>query len=124
MRSRDPSTICSCSTARSLPWRSLRSPNDSGRLATATRATAILATSSRTMRSQRSETMATAEEALKKMREICLSLPDTREGEHFGQAAFYVKRKLFATCGDKRGVCEITFGLEADHAAALAEKDP
>jgi hypothetical protein len=58
------------------------------------------------------------------MREICLSLADTREGEHFGQAGFYVKRKLFATCGDKHGVCEISFGLEADHAAALAERDP
>jgi predicted DNA-binding protein (MmcQ/YjbR family) len=68
--------------------------------------------------------MATSEEALEKMREICLSLPDTREGEHFGQAAFYVKKKLFATCGEKRGVCEITFGLEADHAAALAKRDP
>jgi hypothetical protein len=68
--------------------------------------------------------MATADEALERMREICLSFPDTREGEHFGQAGFYVKRKLFATCGEKRGVCEISFGLEADHAAALAERDP
>jgi hypothetical protein len=55
--------------------------------------------------------MATAEDALKKMREICLSLPDTHEGNHFGQAGFYVTRKIFATCGDKRGVCEVSFGL-------------
>jgi hypothetical protein len=68
--------------------------------------------------------MATAAAALEKMREICLSFPDTREGDHFGQAGFYVKRKLFAVCGEKRGVCEIAFGLEADHAAALAEQDP
>lgn len=68
--------------------------------------------------------MATADKALEKMREICLALPDTREGEHFGQVAFYVKKKLFATCGDKRGVCEISFGLEEEHAAALAENDP
>jgi predicted DNA-binding protein (MmcQ/YjbR family) len=68
--------------------------------------------------------MATADEALKKMREICLALPDTREGDHFGQAGFYVKRKLFATCGEKRGLCEISFGLDAEHAAALAEHDP
>jgi hypothetical protein len=68
--------------------------------------------------------MATADEALKKMREICLSFPDTREGDHFGQAGFYVKRKLFAVCGEKRGMCEIAFGLEADHAAALVEHDP
>lgn len=68
--------------------------------------------------------MATAEEALEKMREICLSLPDTREGDHFGETAFYVKGKLFATCGEKHGVCEITFGLEPDHAAALVKNDP
>ncbi len=67
--------------------------------------------------------MATAEEALEKMREICLSLPDTREGDHFGETAFYVKGKLFATCGEKHGVCEIIFGLEPDHAAALVAND-
>jgi predicted DNA-binding protein (MmcQ/YjbR family) len=68
--------------------------------------------------------MVTAEEALEKMREICLSLSDTREGHHFGETAFYVSNKLFATCGEKHGVCEITFGLEPDHAAALVESDP
>ena len=68
--------------------------------------------------------MATAEEALEKMREICLSFPDTREGAHFGQTAFFVKGKLFATCGEKHGVCEIIFGLQPDHAAALVESDP
>ena len=68
--------------------------------------------------------MATAKEALKKMQEICLSLPDTRQGVHFGETAFYVKGKLFATCGEKHGLCEITFGLEPDHAAALVENDP
>lgn len=68
--------------------------------------------------------MATAAEALKKMREICLALPDTREGDHFGETAFYVKGKLFATCGEKHGACEITFGLEPDHAAALVKNDP
>ena len=67
--------------------------------------------------------MATAKEALEKMREICLSLPDTSEGDHFGETAFYVKKKLFASCGDKHGVCEITFGLEPDHAAALVAAD-
>jgi predicted DNA-binding protein (MmcQ/YjbR family) len=73
---------------------------------------------------RRSKTMATLEKALDKMREICLSLPDTREGDHFGETAFYVRGKLFATCGAKHGVCEITFGLEPDHAAALVENDP
>src|SRR5262245_14433813 len=68
--------------------------------------------------------MATAAEALRKMREICLAQPDTREGSHFGKVAFYVKGKLFATCEDKDGLCEITFGLEPDQAAALVENDP
>ena len=58
------------------------------------------------------------------MREICLALPDTREGQHFGVAAFYVKGKLFATCGGKDSACEITFGLKPDQAAALVESDP
>src|SRR5262245_9811581 len=68
--------------------------------------------------------MATAAEALRKMREICLALPGAREGDHFGKMAFYVKGKLFATCGEKDGICEITFGLEPDQAAALLENDP
>jgi hypothetical protein len=68
--------------------------------------------------------MATADEALEKVRSICLSFPGTREGDHFGETAFYVKGKLFATCGGKEGVCEIIFGLQPDHAAALLAKDP
>jgi predicted DNA-binding protein (MmcQ/YjbR family) len=68
--------------------------------------------------------MATAAEALRKMREICLAQPDTREGSHFGKTAFYVKGKLFATCEEKDGLCEITFGLEPNEAAALVENDP
>ena len=68
--------------------------------------------------------MATAKQALQKMQEICLSLPDTRQGDHFRETGFYVKGKLFATCGEKHGPCEITFGLEPDHAAALVENDP
>ena len=68
--------------------------------------------------------MATAKQALEKLREICLSLPDTHEGGHFGDTAFYVKKKLFASCGDKHGVCEITFGLPPERAAALVKSDP
>ena len=68
--------------------------------------------------------MATAAESLRKMREICLAQADAREGVHFGKIAFYVKGKLFATCGEKDGICEITFGLEPDQAAALVENDP
>ena len=68
--------------------------------------------------------MANGDDPVEKMRKICLSLPDTRERAHFGEAAFYVKGKLFATCGVKHGVCAITFGLEPDRAAALVKRDP
>jgi predicted DNA-binding protein (MmcQ/YjbR family) len=67
--------------------------------------------------------MASAKDALVKVRKICLSLPDTTEGNHHGKAAFLVGGKLFATCGGRRG-CQITFGLEPDHAQALVESDP
>lgn len=67
--------------------------------------------------------MATPEQALTKMREICLALPDTSEGRHFQEIAFKVNGKLFATCGDGDGVWRIIFGLEPDHAAALTASD-
>jgi predicted DNA-binding protein (MmcQ/YjbR family) len=68
--------------------------------------------------------MATGDEALRNMRSICLSLPDTTEGSHYGETAWYVKKKLFAACGDKNGACEVTFGLEPSRAAALVASDP
>lgn len=58
------------------------------------------------------------------MRRICLAFPDATEGSHFGETAFYVKGKLFASWGDKHGAPEITFGLEPEHAAALVRNDP
>jgi len=68
--------------------------------------------------------MATAHTALRKMREICLSLPDTVEAEHFGEACFRVGKRMFATCGEKAGVCRLVFQLEAEHAARLVAADP
>jgi len=67
--------------------------------------------------------MATPEQALAKMREICLALPDTSEGSHFQDIAFKVKGRLFATCGDSEGAWRIIFGLEPDHAKALTAND-
>jgi predicted DNA-binding protein (MmcQ/YjbR family) len=67
--------------------------------------------------------MATATEALKKMREICLAFPETSEGGHGGKVAFYVKGKLFATVGEEQGAYSIAFGLEPDHAEALVAND-
>jgi predicted DNA-binding protein (MmcQ/YjbR family) len=67
--------------------------------------------------------MANATQALKKVRELCLSLPDTREGAHFDKRMFYVQGKGFATCGEKNGVCEIVVQLEPEHASTLVERD-
>jgi len=49
------------------------------------------------------------------MREFCLSLPDTAESEHFGEACFRVGKRLFASCGEKDGVCRLVFHLEPEH---------
>ena len=38
--------------------------------------------------------MATAQTALRMMREVCLSLPDTVEAEHFGEACFRVAKRI------------------------------
>ena len=67
--------------------------------------------------------MATTAAAMKKMREICLALPDTTEDVHFGEVAFKVKKKLFASCGEKAGACRIVFGLAPDHARDLIAAD-
>jgi predicted DNA-binding protein (MmcQ/YjbR family) len=63
-------------------------------------------------------------EPLARMREICLSLPNTSEGSHFGQRAFKVGKQMFATCGDKRGEWEIVVQLTPAHARAIVRKDP
>src|SRR5262245_18842807 len=68
--------------------------------------------------------MATPHTALRMMREICLSLPETSEGEHFGEASFRVGKRIFATCGEKGGVCRLVFQLEAKHARRLVASDP
>lgn len=68
--------------------------------------------------------MATARSALRMMREVCLSLPDTVEAEHFGEACFRVGKGMFATCGEKDGVCRLVFQLEPVHARRLVASDP
>lgn len=67
--------------------------------------------------------MATARTALRMMREICLSLPDTAEAKHFGEACFRVGKRMFATCGEKDGVCRLVFQLEPEHARRLVASD-
>jgi predicted DNA-binding protein (MmcQ/YjbR family) len=60
---------------------------------------------------------------LKRMREICLALPDTKETLTWGKPHFRVIEKIFAGCDDEEGVPTIGFKLEMDHASAILE-DP
>src|SRR5688572_14682468 len=67
--------------------------------------------------------MPTTEEALQKMREICLSLPDTKETLTWGQPHFRVGEKIFTGCGEDKSRCVISFKLEMEHAVSIIE-DP
>jgi predicted DNA-binding protein (MmcQ/YjbR family) len=60
---------------------------------------------------------------LKKMREICLALPDTKETLTWGEPHFRVGEKIFAGCGEEKGRLSIGFKLEMDHADAIVQ-DP
>ena len=68
--------------------------------------------------------MATAQAALRHMRHVCLSLPDSVEAEHYGEVCFRVGKRIFASCGEKAGVCRLVFQLEPEHASRLIETDP
>jgi predicted DNA-binding protein (MmcQ/YjbR family) len=67
--------------------------------------------------------VAKANTVLAKMREICLSLPDTKETLTWGEPHFRVGEKIFAGCGDEKGRLTLGFKLEMDHADALVQ-DP
>jgi predicted DNA-binding protein (MmcQ/YjbR family) len=60
---------------------------------------------------------------LAKMREICLSLPDTKETITWGQPHFRVGDKIFSGYGAEKGKKVIGFKLEMDHADAMMD-DP
>lgn len=68
--------------------------------------------------------MATPAAALKLMRSICLSLPDTSEGTHYGKASFKVGRKMFATCGEEKVGYGMIVALEAEHCKLVLATDP
>jgi predicted DNA-binding protein (MmcQ/YjbR family) len=53
----------------------------------------------------------------KRIRAICLALPDTSEGTHHDALAFKVGKKLFATYRENKD--ELAIGLHPDHADAL-----
>jgi predicted DNA-binding protein (MmcQ/YjbR family) len=67
--------------------------------------------------------MLTTETAMKKMRELCRTLPDASERPHFGESIFYVGKKGFASCGEKDGVCRFVFQLEPAHTEELLRTD-
>ena len=56
---------------------------------------------------------------LKRIRKICLSLPDTKETITWGEPHFRVGDKIFVGYGNERGTSAITFKLAMDHAAAV-----
>ena len=54
--------------------------------------------------------------ALRKMRRICLALPDTKETPTWGQPHFRVGEKIFSGLGEEKGVLTVGVKLEMDHA--------
>jgi predicted DNA-binding protein (MmcQ/YjbR family) len=56
---------------------------------------------------------------LARMRQICLSLPDTKETLTWGEPHFRVGDKIFAGCGEEKGRPVIGFKLDMDHADAI-----
>ena len=51
--------------------------------------------------------MAIAQTALRMMRDVSLSLPETVEAKHFREMCFRVRKRVFASCGEKDGVCRL-----------------
>jgi predicted DNA-binding protein (MmcQ/YjbR family) len=68
--------------------------------------------------------MAKSDPVLEKVREICLSLPDTRETMTWGHPHFRVGEKIFAGYGEEKGQRSLGFKLEMEHALAIVERDP
>lgn len=60
--------------------------------------------------------------ALKKMRAICLALPDTKETPTWGQPHFRVGEKIFSGLGEEKGVLTVGAKLEMDHADAMIRR--
>ena len=60
--------------------------------------------------------------ALKKMRAICLALPDTKETPTWGQPHFRVGEKIFSGLGEEKGILTVGVKLEMDHADAMVRR--
>lgn len=60
---------------------------------------------------------------LKNLRDICLSLPDTKETITWGKPHFRVGEKIFCGYGEEKGVLVIGLKLDMEHAWDIV-KDP
>ena len=65
------------------------------------------------------EVTSPATEALERLREICLALPDTKETLTWGSPYFRVGDKIFAGYGESDGRPTVGFKLEKPHAEAI-----
>jgi predicted DNA-binding protein (MmcQ/YjbR family) len=74
------------------------------------------------MAKAKTTTKTKASPTLAKVRAICLGLPTTSEGLHFGDISFKAGKKMFATCSADGS--ELIVQLEPDHLDALVESDP
>ena len=61
---------------------------------------------------------------LKRISDICLSLPDTKLTMTWGQPHFRVGDKIFCGYGEEKGRYTIGFKLEMEHADILVRNDP
>jgi predicted DNA-binding protein (MmcQ/YjbR family) len=75
------------------------------------------------MAKARTQKAVPSQDVLRRLRAICLSLPDTRETLSWGSPHFRVGDKIFCGIGDEKGRLAIGFKLEMDHADALVQ-DP
>jgi len=67
--------------------------------------------------------MARIDKVLDRLRKLCLSLPDTKETITWGTPHFRVGEKIFAGCGEEKGIPVIGFKLDRDHADVMIQ-DP
>jgi predicted DNA-binding protein (MmcQ/YjbR family) len=63
--------------------------------------------------------MRTDDPVLKKMKGICLSLPDTKLTMTWDKPHFRVGDKIFAGCGEEEGRYVLGFKLEMEHAGDI-----
>lgn len=66
--------------------------------------------------------MPKTDNVLTRVREICLSLPDTCETPTWGKPHFRVADKIFAGCGEENGILSIGFKLHMEHAADIVHE--